>query len=525
MTEKMIQTRGKKRQRLGELLVEHGLINTNQLKDALKRQAQQGGQIGSILVEMGHITTDDLLSFLSQQLGIPSANLLKKDISPELLKLMPVEKIKSMKVIPIGIAENSITLAMVNPSDMISIRDIEFSLGKRVIPVVVPSSQMEAAIQSIISHPEDFLTGETIQKQVRKIETEKAPPLLFLLKYLATSPATDMLLTAGIPPCIKLSSDIERTSMASLAPSDCEKYARELMTEKDWKTFLGKGDHDLAVTYPEIGRFRVNLYRQRNSISITLRRIIDILPTLEELGLPVWTKEYVLMPQGLILIAGPAGHGKTTTLAAMVDIINSCRKCNIVTLEDPIEYLHKHKKSNVNQREVGLDTQSFQEGLKHVFRQDPDVIVIGEMRDADSFAIALQAADTGHLVIATVHASTAASTIERIINTFPPHQQNLIRTRLADNLLFVLSQRLVALKTAEGRVLAYEKILNSFGIKNLIREGKTYQIKSQMLSGTDEYSSLESSLAQLYLSGLIEFEEGLRFSENKQFYKDQAKIA
>jgi twitching motility protein PilT len=514
---------GGKKQRIGELLVEHGLINTNQLKDALRRQSQAGGQLGSILVEMGFISNDDLLNFLSRQLGIPATNLFRIDIPEDVLKIMPLEKIKAMKVIPISYDESSITLAMVNPRDLISIRDIEFSLGKKVNPVVVPSSQMETAIQSLIANPKNGLSGTTLEKEVRKAETKKAPSLMALLKYLATSPATDMLLTAGVQPSIKLSNDIKRASMDPLTPADCERYAKELMSEKDWETFFTKGDFDIAVTYPEIGRFRVNLYRQRTSVSITLRHIKDILPSLEELRLPDWIKEYVLMPQGLILISGPAGHGKTTTLAAMVDIINSNRKCNIITLEDPIEYLHKHKKSNVNQREIGMDTGTFYDGLKHVFRQDPDVIVIGEMRDADSFAIALQAADTGHLVLATVHASTAASTIERIINIFPPDQQTLIRTRLADNLLFVLAQRLVPLKKGEGRILAYEKLMNSYGVKNLVREGKTHQIKSQMLTGTDEYSSLESSLAKFYLAGLIKFEDGLLFSENKQFYKDQTK--
>jgi twitching motility protein PilT len=513
----------KKKQRIGELLVEHGLINTNQLKEALKRQAQVGGHIGSVLVEMGFIKLDNLLSFLSQQLGIPSVNLFKIEISPETLKIIPLEKIKAMKVLPISVDEDSVTLAMVNPRDMLAIRDIEFSLGKKVNPVVVPASQLEAAIQSLISNPERGITGEIIEKEVQKAETKKAPPLMSLLKYFANSPATDMLLTAGVPPSIKVSNELKRAAMNSLTPKDCERYARELMSEKDWEAFLEAGDYDLAVTYPEIGRFRVNLYKQRNSISITLRHIVDILPPLEELNLPSWIMEYVLMSQGLIIISGPAGHGKTTTLAAMVDIINTNRKCNIVTLEDPIEYLHKHKKSNVNQREIGLDTKSFVEGLKHIFRQDPDVIVIGEMRDAESFAIALQAADTGHLVLTTVHASTSVSTIERVINMFPPHQQNLIRTRLADNLLFVLSQRLVPLKKGEGRILAYEKLINNYSIKNFIREGKTHQIKSQMLSGTEEFTSLETSLALLYTSDLITFENGLVYSENKQFFKDLTK--
>jgi twitching motility protein PilT len=514
-----------RKQRLGELLVERGLITTNQLKDALKKQAQVGGHIGSALVEMGSISTDDLLNALSGQLGIPSANLFKINIPPNMLKLMPLEKIKSMKVLPISIDENTVTLAMVNPRDMLSIRDIEFSLGKKVHPVVVPSSQMDVLIESLIQHPESGLAGENIEKEATRAESRKAPSLMALLKHLMDSDATDMLLTAGVAPSIKLSNDIKRAPMSPLAPADCEKYAKELMSEKDWDAFEEKGDHDLAVTYPEFGRFRVNLYRQRNSISITLRRIVDILPSLEELNVPDWIKNFILMPQGLILVSGPAGHGKTTTLAAMIDVINSNRRCNIVTLEDPIEYLHKHKKSNVNQREIGLDTKSFYEGLKHVFRQDPDVIVIGEMRDPDSFAIALQAADTGHLVITTVHASTAASTIERAINIFPPYQQGIIRTRLADNLLFVLSQRLVPLKKGDGRILAYEKIINSFGVKNLIREGKTHQIKSQMMSGTEEYSSLETSLAELCRADLISFEDGLLYSENKQFFKDLTKTA
>ena len=513
----------KKKPPLGQLLIENGLINSNQLKEALKKQAQVGGQLGSILVDMEYITTEDLLNFLSQQLGIPSVNLLHTNIPQDVLKLMPLEKIRSMKALPLSVDENSITLGMVNPRDMLSIRDIEFSIGKKVNAVVIPATQMEAAIQSLLQNPGIALTGEGIAKEVRRYEMKKAPPLMALLKYLAGSPATDMLLTAGVSPSIKLGNDIKRAAMIPLTPADCERYAREIMSEKDWGTFNEMGDFDLAVTYPEIGRFRVNLYRQRGSVSITLRRIIDILPSLKDLNLPEWIRDYALLPQGLILVSGPAGHGKSTTLAAMVDIINSSRKCNIVTLEDPIEYLHKHKKSNVNQREIGLDTKSFYEGLRHVFRQDPDVIVVGEMRDPDSFSIALQAADTGHLVITTVHANTSASTVERIINMFPPHQQNLIRSRIADNLLFVLSQRLVPTKSGEGRVLALEKIVNSDRVKNFIREGKTHQIKPQMLSGTEEFSPLEASLAKLYQAGLIQYEDGLFYAENKQFFKDLAK--
>src|SRR4030042_2548774 len=247
MVENYMADTSKRKLQLGEILVKHGLISSNQLKDALNRQGQVGGQIGSILVEMGLITTDDLLNFLSKQLGVPSFNLLKVDVAPEVLKLLPRDRIMAMKVLPIGVDENTVTLAMVNPNDMISIRDIEFLLGKNVKPVVVPSLQMEAAIRSILLHPDNRLTGESIEMEALKTESKKAPALILLLRYLASSNATDMLLTAGVPPSIKFSNDIKRASMDALTPSVCEEYAKEIMSENAWKVFLNKGDYDLAV--------------------------------------------------------------------------------------------------------------------------------------------------------------------------------------------------------------------------------------------------------------------------------------
>ena len=516
----MKQRKNVKRQRLGELLVEYGLITMDQLQEGLKRQGQLDGQIGSILIEMGFITIDDLLNFLSKQLGVPSANLFKLDIDQKVLKLLPRDKIKTMKILPLSIDDNSLTLGMVDPQDMMTAREVEFALGRKVQSVVVPAFQMEAAIKSFLSRPEDGLTGKAIAGEVDKVGIRKAPELPSLLRYLAESGANDMLLTAGVPPSIKIHNEVKRLSMNSLTPVDCERYARDLMSDKDWEVFSRTRDHDFGVTYPDIGRFRVNTYRQRNSVSIALRHMSEKLLSLKALNVPEWMNDFALSPQGLILITGPAGHGKTTTLSAMVDIINTRRKCNIVTLEDPVEYLHKHKKSNVNQREVGWDTDSFYEGLKHVFRQAPDVIVIGELRDKESFEIAMRAADTGHLVLSTVHADNSTSIIERVISMFPPHQQNLMRIKIADCLLLSFSQRLIPLKKGKGRILAYEKLINNYRIKNLIREGKTHQIRSQMQAGTESFTSIDTSLANLYNSGLITFEDGLHFSDNKQFYRE-----
>lgn len=259
---------------------------------------------------------------------------------------------------------------------------------------------------------------------------------------------------------------------------------------------------------------------QRNSISITARHILEIIKKIEELGLPPWIEEFSLKTQGLILISGPTGHGKTTTVAAMVDIINTKRRCNIVTIEDPIEFLHKHKASNVNQREVGVDTASFREGLKHIFRQAPDVIVIGEMRDPESFAIALQAAEIGHLILSTVNSPTATSTIERVVDIFPENQQQLIRVLLAEHFLLILNQRLVPLKRGPGRTLAYEKLVNTYRVRNLIRDNKTHQIRTLLQQSTDDFFSIDHSLAKLYHDGKITKEAGLMFCDNKVYFNE-----
>ncbi len=508
---------------LGEILVKYEIITQNMLKNALRRQSQVGGQIGSILIEMGYVSTDTLLDFLSKQFGVPAVNLFKIDVPNNVLRAMPLEKIKEYKVLPLKI-DNNLTLAMVNPKDYVAIRDVEFILGKRVNPVVVPSLQLEAAIKSIECHGMDAFKGSELEMSCAVSEVETgAVDINMLLKYLKESKATDLQLTAGVPPSLKMSTELKRLNMPPLTPENMKHYAQTLMDNDQQASFQAANNLDFAFTNKEYGRFRVNIYKQRNSVSITLRRIPEIIPTLQELGIPEELESFALKTQGLILITGPAGHGKSTTLAALVDIINTKRRCNIITLEDPIEYMHKHKNSNVNQREIGIDTSSFPDGLKHIFRQDPDVIVIGEMRDSESFKIALQAAETGHLVLSTLHSRNATSTIERVIDIFPADQQSQIRSQLADSLLLVLSQRLVMKKDRSGPVLAYEKLVNSYKIKNFIRDGKLHQIRSQMQLPGEEYSSIDVSLTRLTLEGHITAEEGAKHADNLTFYQDGIK--
>lgn len=512
-------TRKDKQQRLGELLVQHDVITGEMLQNALRRQSQAGGLIGSVLMEMGYLTTETLLDFLHRQLGVPAASLTDATIPPDVLKMIPLEKIRELKILPIEV-DRKIMIAMVNPKDYHALSDIEFMMGTRISPVVVPAAQMEAAIRDLSSGSQAGIEREELERRYVSVTTEGEGDIRTLLKRFVETRASDLQLTAGVAPSLRKSTQLERLNMPSLTPDMVNRYAESLMTPEQKTKFGQSNDLDFAFTDGEYGRFRVNIYRQRTSVSVTLRRIPDKIPGLRELGLPEDLSSFALKTQGLILVTGPAGHGKSTTMAALVDIINPTRKCNIITLEDPIEFLHRHKSSNVNQREIGIDTASFHEGLKHIFRQDPDVIVVGEMRDPESFAIALQAAETGHLVLSTLHARNATSTIERIIDMFPPHQQQQARGQIADCLVLVLSQRLAMRKDGSGPVLAHERLVNSFKIRNFIREGKTHQIRSQMQLPNEEYSSIDVSLARLCLDGLISPDEGARHADNPAFYHD-----
>lgn len=512
------------KQRIGDALIDSDLIDQQQLRLALTKQSQTGDHLGSILIEMGFITVENLLEFLEQQSGVPAINLYDIHIDKPFLDLITKEKIFNAKVLPVSADKHTLTLAMVNPHDFETISEIGFTVGKKIKPVIVPSFMMEAARKILLTEPAGGLDGQLVQKMVdaSRKKLGKIPPLITLLQYLAQSKANDMLFSAGAPPSLKISNEVKRMNVAPLTPEDCESYAKELLTEKEWERFSESNDFGVALTFPSIGRFRINIFRQRSSIAVAIRNLPESIPNFSHLNLPDWLREFALKPQGLILVGGPAGHGKSTTLCAMVDVINTNRRCNIVTLEDPVEYLHKHKMSNVNQRQIGRDTKSFHEGLRNVFRQAPDVIVIGEMRDKESYEIALKAASTGHLVLSTIHANNATSIIETVINTFEPHEQSLVRFMLADCLLLCLAQRLVPRRDGFGRVLALEKLVNSHRTKKRIREEQTHHIRSQMQAGTEDFTSLDISLANLCKKGMILLEDGLRYAEDEMFFREVA---
>lgn len=512
--------------KLGEILVACQLITEEELTKALKVQTQTGEHLGSVLLALGYLKVEELQEPLGMKLGLPTVNLYNMDISPAVLSLLPFEKMKEYQALPIAANSKSIIVAMVRPNDLNAIKEIEFCIGRSVQPVVMAAIQVNAALKIIedsggtLSEP---LRGKDIETHVNKRHHfSELTEIRQLFAMLVDQKASDLLLSAGAPPCLKKDNDVVRISSTFLTPQDTLYYARELMSSSQREEFERMKELDFAHTFPEIGRFRINIYLQRSSVSIAVRHINETIPTMTELGLPAWVEDFALKTQGLILITGPTGHGKTTTLAALLDVINRKRHCNIITIEDPIEYLHKHKCSNVNQREIGLDTDSFHEGLRHIFRQAPDVIVIGEMRDPESFAIAIQAAETGHLVLSTMHSNTSTSAIERIIDVFPPQQQQQIRVQLAESFVMVLNQRLVPRKNSGGVVLALEKLIGSVRSRNLIREGKTHQIRSMLQQSAEEYESIDIALARLVRENKISLETGLKFCENVVHFKQCA---
>jgi twitching motility protein PilT len=510
--------------RIGEYLVSSGLITSANLQQGLKRQDQAGGKLGSNLIEMGFIGVEDLIGFLSSKFGVPGLNIFSMNITPDVLAAVPKEKMQQFNVLPVSVDEKTVTLAMANPMDQDTVKEIGFSIGKKVTPVVAPAYMLETAISSYLKNPGLSIVGPSLAEMVELGRGEKLPNIDALLQHMLKTGANDLLLIPGASPSLKISNRLRRLTVPALTPSDCERYARELIPFNEWEKFQKRQDYGLGISIPRIGRFRVTLYRERDAIAIAIRPIFDKIPTLEELNLPLWLTDVALKPQGLVLVSGPAGHGKSTTLSAMVDIINATKGSNIITLEDPIEYLHKHKRSNISQREIGRDVLSFSEGMRHALRQAPDVIVVGEMRDRETFEIALQAANSGHLVISTVHSDNSTSIIERVINMFEPHEQSVVRMMFAESFLISIAQRLIPKKDRLGRILAIEKLTNSHRVKKMIREGKTHQIRSQMQVGGEDFVSIDIALSDLYKKGAIEFEDGVLYADDEKLYMDLVKV-
>ena len=357
----------------------------------------------------------------------------------------------------------------------------------------------------------DFRSGKPAAPEAQAAIPGERPPLVpmeDLLRLVIDENASDLHLSVGAPPAVRLNGKLLKLDLRPLTGEDTETLARAITSDANLQKVNETGSVDFGFTFREANRFRVSVYRQKGYLGMALRLVPKRMLTLEEIGLPVAVRGLLTMPRGLILVTGPTGSGKSTTLASMLDVINSTTQHHLITIEDPIEYFHAHKQGIVNQREVGVDVPSFAEGLRRALRQDPDVILVGEMRDLETMETAITAAETGHLVFSTLHTTGASRTVDRIVDAFPSTQQEQIRTQISTNLKAVVSQILLPRADGKGRVAAFEIMINTPSIAALIRDNKTFRIANDILTGS-KYGmvSLEASLVDLYLRGLITYEQ------------------
>ena len=370
---------------------------------------------------------------------------------------------------------------------------------------------MDVSAPSVLngSHSSVATAPEPGTRELPRSEARDA--LDTLLAAMVHSGGSDLHLTTNAPPMIRVHGDLEPLPEYDLLrPDDTAELIRSILTPEQWLRFETDLELDLAYDVPGLSRFRVNLFQQRNAYGSVMRAIPHDIKALHELGIPDQISKFATLPRGLVLVTGPTGSGKTTTLAAMLDLANRTRRDHIVTIEDPIEFLHTLQKCLVNQREVGVDTGSFAEALKRVLRQDPDIILVGELRDLETVSTAITAAETGHLVLATLHTQSAAQTIDRVIDIFPPHQQQEIRAQLSTALQGVVTQALCKTADGQGRTVVCEVMFATAAIRNLIREGKNHQIPSFMQSsGSEGMLTFDQHLAQRVHEGLVRYEQAL----------------
>lgn len=341
------------------------------------------------------------------------------------------------------------------------------------------------------------------------------PTIEEMLRAAKEAGASDLHITVGVPPKIRVNGQLITMDYGKMLPGDTNALLDQIMNEKQRAKFEEVGEHDMSFSIPNLGRYRVNAYKQRGSVAIALRLVGTQVPSAESLGIPLSVIDLYQRKRGLVLVTGPTGSGKSTTLAAIIDKINNNREAHVITLEDPIEYLHQHKLSMVNQREIGLDSQSYASALRAALREDPDVILVGEMRDFETISVAITAAETGHLVLSTLHTIGAASTVDRVIDVFPPHQQQQVRVQFANVLEAVISQQLIPNADGTGRVAAFEVLHANHAVRNLIREGKSHQLMTVMQTNRKlGMIAMDEAIMQLYREQKITKELAIQFAQD-----------
>ncbi|HEX2951273.1 MAG TPA: PilT/PilU family type 4a pilus ATPase [Armatimonadota bacterium] len=554
----MIPTSVSTNQQTAKILERQNILPSNILDGLINRARTLQEWIGQVAVEDGLLSYEELALAISKELRVPLISL--KTFTPDYQAFEMISKDICLEydIFPTSYNGSVITVAFANPLDETVVDILSNIISDKISKVVAPRGEIRQAIEEWYSNQRDVeeeftpiaeaippketsdidlvaqifadlpkkTTTNTIniKPQVQEKAPEKIDPhditIDQLLLVMLEHRASDLHLAVGSPPMMRVDGDLIPMSFPKLVPSSVQTMIYAILTDVQITQFERHWELDFAYSIPKVSRFRVNVHRQRGSVGAVLRTIPEDMPTLDALHMPTIVREMTERPRGLVLVTGPTGSGKSTTLAAMIDEINRTRRTHIVTIEDPIEFLHKNKMSVVTQREVGADTESFSIALRHVLRQDPDVILIGEMRDLETIAAAVTAAETGHLVLATLHTTSAAQTIERIIDVFPPHQQEQIRSQLSNTLEGILTQTLLPNIDGHGRSCAQEILVCTPAIRNLIREGKVHQMAS-VLQASAKYGmqTLDTALKQLVLTRKVSLEQAILKASDPEDFK------
>jgi twitching motility protein PilT len=416
---------------------------------------------------------------------------------------------RRLHAIPVRYEGDRLLVAMVDPGDAEALNQIATEIGVVIEPAQASLASIDKAIEETYGAVQTAKAKKTSSSRVG-LDVSEAPVLDLheVLELVLEYEASDLHLTNGLPPMLRIDGDlVQIEGYPLLEPETLQRIVYGMLSQKQREKFEQELELDFSYALPGKARFRVNIYQQRNALGAAFRLVPFVIKTAEDLGLPNVVEEFARIPRGLVVVTGPTGSGKSTSLAALVDVINRERPVHIMTVEDPIEFLHAHRTAIVNQREVGTDTLGFGNALRHVLRQDPDVILVGEMRDLETISMAVTAAETGHLVFATLHTQDAAQSVDRMIDVFPAHQQQQIRVQLSGALQGVVSQQLLRHSDGVGRVVATEVLVVTPAVRNLIREGKTHQLYSVMQSGGQfGMQTMDASLADTVQRGLVTFE-------------------
>ncbi len=507
---------------LGQTLVERRLVSKDDLARAIDEAGISGVHPARVLLSSGGL---DPLQLLRAAAGHLSLEFVDPDICPadgEALRQLDGAVAVAKGALPVRRVRHegsdALVVALADPLNRAKVSLLAEEAGCPVIPALAPSRALSAAVARAYAN---HALGAPSASEARPGE---APPegeevgyhLNQLLEVVLDTGSSDLHLTAGSPPLMRLDGEIRPIpGYGRLKPAPLRSLIFGILSSKQREQLEEHQELDCSHPVAGKGRFRVNVFFQRGSVGAVLRAIPEQAYTLEELGMPAVVAEFARLPRGLVLVTGATGQGKSTTLASLIDLVNRTRAVHIMTVEDPIEYMHRHKMAIVNQREVGTDTPSFASALRHALRQDPDVILVGELRDLETMATALTAAETGHLVFATLHTQDAPGSVERMIDVFPPYQQQQVRVQLASSLQGVVSQQLLPMVNGRGRVAAVEVLVTTAGIRNLIREGKVHQIRSALQAG-GKYGmqTMEQSLAHLVNAGKVSMSAALERAGN-----------